>query len=95
MKKKKFSKDLLSQKISVPIHQTENEGAFGRRRKSTGPQKDLDNQNIDETTFWENFQAYLLNSTLHGLKYIGTVGLSAIERYIFFSHIYMMSLTSF
>lgn len=35
---------------------------------------------IKETSFNENFHQYLLNSTLHGLRYVGETNISIFER---------------
>lgn len=38
---------------------------------------------LASTTACENLQQYCLNSSLHGLKYVGTKSLSAFERIFF------------
>lgn len=42
-----------------------------------------------KSSFKENFLEYLTNSTLHGLRYIGTVTLSVVER-VFFGLAFVM-----
>ncbi|EAT48395.1 AAEL000582-PA [Aedes aegypti] len=67
------------------------------RRSFHGAQSKLiqfDESKAPKVTFGENFREYCLNTTIHGLKYIGTISLSAIERCFFFISFILVSILS-
>ncbi|XP_055644078.1 pickpocket protein 28 [Toxorhynchites rutilus septentrionalis] len=47
-----------------------------------------------KVTFMENFREYCLNTTIHGFKYVGTVGLSVFERTFFAISFLLVSILS-
>lgn len=66
------------------------------RRFSAKPGHQLDKEQIaankrydavvEDTSCNENFHQYLLNSTLHGLRYVGETNISIFERFIKITH---------
>lgn len=55
---------------------------FSEEKPSNAQKKETDVQNNDRAiTCNENFRQYLLNSTLHGLRYVGETQISVFERY--------------
>ncbi|XP_029707777.2 pickpocket protein 28 [Aedes albopictus] len=67
------------------------------RRPIHGPSSKLlqfDEKKSPKVTFAENFREYCLNTTLHGLKYIGTVSLTTVERCFFFVSFILVSILS-
>lgn len=56
---------------------TRRDSIIGNNKNPHPPAHDI----IKETSFNENFHQYLLNSTLHGLRYVGETNISIFERY--------------
>ncbi|XP_062554192.1 pickpocket protein 28 isoform X3 [Armigeres subalbatus] len=72
-----------------------NERLFHKSYHGLSPKLIQFNQNkAPKVTFAENFQEYCLNTTLHGLKYIGTTSISVVERCFFFISFVLVSILS-